>query len=79
MPEPSDERGRLTVAVYTGHNQTEQPLLVHDVKNVVLIGRVLTVEHEVQERNYTFLGHRRFQNWTRFEVSLSGSSTGGRS
>lgn len=66
---------RSTVAIYTSHSQTEQPLLVHDVTAIALVGGLLTVEHDVQERDYTFSGHRQFQNWTRFEVVPIGRST----
>lgn len=64
------------VSVYTTHEQSEQPAIVHHVTALVLVGGLLTIECDVVEKGHTFSAHHRFEEgqWAHFEASLSASN-----
>lgn len=65
------------VSVYTTHQQTEQPAIVHHVTALSLVGKVLLMECDVQERDHTYIASHRFEGdaWTRVEIANLGGSS----
>lgn len=61
---------RCNVSVYTTHEQTEQPAIVHYVTAISMSAGLLTVECEVTERGYSHTAYHRFEpgQWSHFEV-----------
>lgn len=60
-----------TVAIYTTHEQTEQPVIAHYVTALSVAGGLLTIECDVAENGCTFSAYHRFEpgHWAHFEVT----------
>lgn len=65
-----------TVNVYTTHEQTEQPITVRNVRALVVVNGLLTVECEVAKEGYGYTAHHRYEadQWTHFEVLQFGGT-----
>ena len=62
----------MNVNVYTGHQQTEQPLTISGVSTLTVVADLLTIECKVDpDIGHAFYAHHRFERgqWTHFEVA----------